>query len=724
MKRSKGIALFVLILLILIVSSLGAGFIIKKTGEGSTKSIKLGLDLAGGVSITYQTVKDNPTDEEMSDTIYKLQRRVESYSTEAQVYKEGSNRINIEIPGVNDANAILTELGKPGSLNFQDGDGNVVLTGTDIADAQAGSSSHQVTGSQEYVVELTLTPEGTAKFAKATADNVGKRIAIVFDGQTISNPNVNEAITGGQAQITGMANYKEAELLASQIRIGSLSLELEELHSKVVGAQLGSEALATSLKAAAVGLVLILLFMLVVYLIPGLAANIALLLYCGLLIGVLWIFDITLTLPGIAGIVLSIGMAVDANVLIFARLREELAAGRSVEMAMKVGFQKAFSAIFDGNLTTLIAAVVLGLRGSGPVKGFAYTLGIGVVLSMFTALVVTRWILRCFLAMGITDPKFYGQQKQRKPFDFIGKRVPCFVISIALVVAGVVGMGIHEYKLGTPLNYSLDFVGGNATTVTFNQDYTIEEINKEIVPVVSQLTGDGNVQTQKIDGTNEVVIKTRSLNLEEREALSNGLVESFGVDKAQILSENISSTVSNEMKSDAIWAVVIASICMLIYIWFRFKDIRFASAAIIELLNDLLIVLAFYAICRVTVGNTFIACMLTIMGYSLNSTVVIFDRIRENMVGVKEQTPEVLKEVANHSITQSLSRCINTSLTLLIMVFVLWLFGVASIREFAAPLIVGVLAGAYSDIFVTSSLWYVFKTRFGKKAKLARKRKS
>ncbi len=714
MKKSKALGILVLILAIMAGMSWYAGTIISTVGVGESRNIKLGLDLAGGVSITYQAVDDNPSAEDMKDTVYKLQKRVEVYSTESTVYQEGNNRINIEIPGVSDANHILEELGKPGSLEFQDEDGNTLLTGTDIKNAQGGTYNDQM-GNREYVVELTLTDEGAQKFADATANNVGKSMPIVYDGQTISAPNVKEAISGGTAQIDGMESFEAAEELASTIRIGSLSLELEELHSKVVGAQLGEEAISTSLKAAAIGLVLVMLFMIVMYLAPGFTASLALILYSALTVFALWIFDITLTLPGIAGIILSIGMAVDANVIIFARIREEIGAGKSVSAAMKIGYEKALSAIVDGNITTLIAAVVLGIRGSGTVKGFAYTLGIGIVLSMFTALVVTRWLMKCFYALGLKDAKFYGATKERKTINFLSKRNICFAISLIAIVAGFVGMGIHAAKDGNILNYSLDFVGGTSTTVTFNEDFSIADIDSKIVPVVEGITKDGNVQTQKIEGTNQVVIKTRSLELTERESLNQAMIDQFGVSEDGITAENISSTVSSEMKADAIWAVITATICMLIYIWFRFKDIRFAGGAVIALIHDVLVVLAFYALARISVGNTFIACMLTIVGYSINATIVIFDRIRENLGGVRKKDAEALQEVVNKSITQTLSRSINTSLTTFIMVFMIFILGVTSIKEFALPLMAGIICGGYSSVCLTGALWYIFRTKFAKK---------
>lgn len=712
MKKSRGV--ISLILVAAIIGLLGFTSVIGfgKTGAGSAKNIKLGLDLAGGVSITYQVKDENPTAEQMSDTIYKLQKRVEQYSNEASVYQEGSNRINIEIPGVSDANQILEELGKPGSLEFQDASGNVVLEGTDVKSASAKTSEDQM-GNKEYVVELNLTDEGKTKFAEATAANVGKQIAIIYDDEMISNPKVNEAIENGQAYISGMASYEEAESLASTIRIGGLQLTLEELSSKVVGAQLGEEAISTSLLAGAIGLAIVFIFMCIVYLLPGLASSIALIIYTGIVIVLLNAFNITLTITGIAGIVLSIGMAVDANVIIFARVKEELAAGKSVKSSLKSGFQKATSAIVDGNVTTLIAAAVLWIKGTGSVKGFAQTLALGIVVSMFTALFVTRVIIFAFYAIGLRSTKLYGVQKTRKKRDFLKKKVLCFAISGLIIVSGAVMMGVNAGRGNGAFQYSLEFMGGTSSTVTFDKDYSIKEIDSEIIPVVEKVTGDKNVQFQKVKGSNAVVIKTRSLDLEGREAFNQAMADNFGVDASTITAENISSTVSSEMRMDAVIALLIATVCMLLYIWFRFKDIRFGTSAVIALLNDVLFVVAFYAISRISVGNTFIACILTIVGYSINATIVIFDRIREELRVQKKN--EALSDVVNKCITDTLTRSIYTNFTTFIMLAVLYVLGVSSIKEFALPLMVGVVGGTFSSICITGPLWYVMKTKFVKK---------
>lgn len=738
MKKSRAIVILLCIILLLAGITWIDVYGVDAAGKGSASDIKLGLDLAGGVSITYQVVgEETPDSTDMADTIAKLQQRVENYSTEAIVYQEGADRINIEIPGVKDANAILEELGRPGALYFisetdaegnanysytQFGytlnktidelleDGSIKLQGTDVKEARAASGQDQL-GNMENVVELVMNAEGTEKFAEATRNAYEKNetLGIYYDGNFVSVPSVNGVFTNGQASITGMSSYEEAEKLASTIRIGGLKLELEELHSKVVGAQLGVEAINTSLKAGAIGLVIVVLFMIIVYFIPGLASALGLGLYVALVVLLLNGFEMTLTLPGVAGIILSIGMAVDANVIVFARIREELATGKTVKSAIKIGFDKALSAIIDGNITTLIAAVVLLLLGPGTIKGFAQTLALGIVLSMFTALVVTRLIINAFYALGVKDEKWYGVGKELKTVNFLGKKGLFFGISLAIVLSGFVAMGVYAGKGQDVLNFSLEFKGGTATTVTFDESMTLQEANDRIAPVIREVTG-SDVQIQTVQDSNEVIFKTNTLSVEQRTALEERLTSEFGVDQSLITSETISSTISNEMKTDTILAVAIAIVCMLIYIRVRFSDIRFGISSIIALLHDVLAVLAFYAIVRISVGNTFIACMLTIVGYSINASIVIFDRIRENM-NTKGSRDE-LQDIVNMSINQTLSRSIFTSLTTFVMVACLYILGVTSIRDFALPLMAGIVCGAYSSVCVAGALWFCLRKKF------------
>ncbi len=747
MKRMKKWQGFLsLILVIGLIAGLGfyATTIIKATNEGGEDSLKLGLDLAGGVSVTYQAEGDFSA-EDLEDTRYKLQQRVDSdlgenSTTEASVYIVGDDRITVEVPGVKDANALLEELGSPGNLYFirhlndageenysydstsgnyvlnftieeLEASGDIVLTGSEVETAAAQYETDQTTGAQEPVVSVSLNDEGTEAFAEATAvayANNKDTIGIYYDNAFVSVPAVQNAITDGNCVINGMSSYEEAENLASYIRIGGLNVTLTELQSRVVGATLGSDALSTSFKAAIIGLVIIMVFMIVMYLLPGLAASLALGIYASIMMAILYLYDITLTLPGIAGIILSIGMAVDANVIIFARIREEIAAGKEVKSAIDSGFKKALSAILDGNITTLIVAAVLGVLGSGTVKGFAVTLAIGVLLSMFTALVITRWILNSFYAIGIRSEKAYGKAKEVKVLDFIGKKAVFFILSAVIILTGVGSMLIHGVS-GNALNYSLEFLGGTSTTVTFDKEYSIEEIDSDIVPLVSEITGDNDIQTQKVDDGNGVIFKTRTLALEEREALNAMFEEKFGVTEDAISSENISSTIGGEMRRQSLIAVLVATLLILLYIWVRFKDLRFGGSAVIALIHDVLVVLALYAVARISVGSPFIACMLTVIGYSVNDTIVIFDRIRENLATTVKKDKESLAKVANESISQTLSRSVTTSVTTAIMVLMLLILGTSSIREFALPLLVGVITGTYSSICLATELWFLMR---------------
>ena len=748
-KKSKAWFCLILTVVMIALMAFTAGHGWGKGTKGSAKNIKLGLDLAGGVSITYQTKDKNPSKTDMADTIYKLQKRVEQYSTEASVYQESSNRITIEIPGVTDANKVLEELGSPGELYFisqkgSDGndnysfnsetgkyelaegktieslqeDGSIVLTGKEVSSAKAETTQDDMKNKQN-IVSLKFNKEGTEAFATATtaASANGETIGIYYDGEFVSVPTVNEPITGGNAQISGGDMDKDMQIaknLASYIRIGGLSLALEELRSNVVGAQLGENAIRTSLLAGLIGLILVFILMTIIYRLPGVISSIGLVIYTMLVLIILNAYDITLTLPGIAGIILGIGMAVDANVIIFARVKEEIGGGAKIDNALRAGFKKAFSAILDGNVTTLIAAIVLFILGSGSVKGFAQTLGIGILVSMFTALVAVRWIMYSVYTFGAKDKKFYGEKKMRDPYNFVGNMKKWFAIAGAVILAGFIVMFVNIGKKNNAFNYSLEFMGGTSTTVSFDKEYSLEEVDDQIIPVVEKITGDANVQAQKVKGSNDVVIKTRTLSLQEREKMEEDLAQ-FGYDadnETPVTTENISSTVSSEMRRDAVVALLVAIVCMLLYIFVRFRDIRFAFSSILALVHDVLIVVLFYAVSRISVGNTFIAAILTILGYSINATIVIFDRIREEMH--MSITRETLANTVNQAITKTMTRSIYTSATTFIMIAVLYILGVSSIKEFALPLMVGIIAGGFSSIFISGSLWYLMKTKIGK----------
>lgn len=746
-SKVKGVLQVLLVLVLIAAFAFVAARGIGGAHRGSAKNIRLGLDLEGGVSVTYQAYKtdstgkrtgEQPTDKDMADTIYKMQKRVETLeSTEAAVYQEGSDRVTIDIPGASDSEEVLKELGKAGALYFilysdlktekggtpNEGDkvvydkSKVLLTGDMIGEATSGSRQQEGTGKTEYGVSIKFAGKGIKKFAKITGEHVGEQLAIVYDEKLVSAPNLKEEISGGECWISGSFTSESAEQLASTVRIGALPLELENIHGNVVGATLGTQALKSSLFAGVVGLILVIIFMIVMYRISGVAASIALIFYVGAMLLALNGLNVTLTLPGIAGIILSIGMAVDANCIIFTRIREELATGKTVASAIDNGFSKAMSAIIDGNVTTLIAALVLYLKGSGTVKGFAMTLGIGIVLSMFTALFITKLLMKAFCALGMTNTSMYGIQKERKTINFIGNWKKYVVISGAVVVICVAGLVVRAASGGPLFNYSLDFAGGNSTSVDLSKTVTDEDKQKAEDTAKSVIGSGKSVEISVADNT-KIVVRTEELSEQKSEELKATMAKTFGVDEStKIESEFISGSVSDEMKVDAAVATLIATLCMLLYIWIRFRKLSTGISAVLALVHDVIAVLTVYVVASafIPVGSTFIACMLTIVGYSINDTIVVFDRIRENKAKATSRTS--LAEIINKSITETLSRSINTSVTTFIMVFVLAVFGVDSVRQFAIPLIVGIISGCYSSVCVASPLWYVLSGKGEKEQK-------
>ncbi len=702
-KRTSIISLAVIALVFLIG---GYTVLFGIGGYGNAKNIILGLDVRGGVSITYEVTDEEFSDEDFSDTLSKLQSRAEALSTEAEVYQEGEDRIVVNIPGETDAEATLDKLGQPGTIEFltydDDGEEIIWLTGEDIQSAKAGTDTEELTGTVDYIVQLSMTGEGAEKFAEATSQNVGDPIYIRYDDEIISAPTVNEAITGGEAQITGMGSEEDAEYLATMIRIGNLKLTVDTISHTTVGAKLGSDALSKSIQAGIIALIIICLLMIIIYRVPGAVAAFSLLFYVVLVLLALNGFNLTLTLPGIAGIILGIGMAVDANVIIYTRIREEITAGEAVSDAIRIGFNKANTAIIDGNVTTLIAAVILIWQGSGTVKGFGETLAVSILVSMFTALVVARIIVRAVYRLGVADPKYYGREKPRKVADIVGRRGIFFGISIAIIVVGFV----YGFANGDGLfNTSVEFEGGTALTVNFDQSYSIDEFNDEIRPAISEIIDSSDIQAQKETNSNRYTIKMQSVDESLMTEVKDTLISDYGAVEDDFEESYISATISGEMTRSAVIATILATVCMLIYIWFRFSNIRFALSAVIALIHDILILLVFYMVSRTSVGTAFIACILTILGYSINATIVTFDRIRENLKANLDRKD--LKTIINNSISQTLTRTIYTSLTTLIAVLMIFIMGVSAIQEFTLPIIVGIIAGGYSSVLITGSLLYL-----------------
>lgn len=728
MKKTKRNAVLVIIAFLLVLGVAIYTAIFGVADRGKVEYIKLGLDLKGGLSVTYEIQEDDYSDKDLEDTKYKIEQRVEAYTNEYSVYEDGDKKITAEIPGVTNADEILNALNIEGKLEFLDPDNytkwsqgqeyEAALTGDDIKNATAGIDSDN---GNDNVVQLAFTDEGAQKFADVTAANVGNIVYIIYDNKVVSAPTVQSAITGGSAEINKIGSYEEAEQLATTIRIGALPLTLKQVRSNIVGATLGSDAISTSLKAGAIGIALVFLIMIIVFRIPGLVASFALAFYTILDLLVLNLFNVTLTLPGIAGVILSVGMAVDANVIIFTRIKEELADGKSVKQAVKGGFHNALSAIIDGNVTTLIAALVLGIFGTGTIKGFAITLAIGVVLSVFTALAVSQSLLTALVNLGVTDAKYFGVAREPKKTNFVKAGKFCMLGSLIVIIACFCMMPVNNKSKGSPLNFSVEFAGGTSLTVGFDKEYSLSEAEKDIVPVIAEAAGIGEagISVQTVSGTNEIVFKMPELSDDGTDDSQMSKVRSALTDKlgADVKEANvISGSVSSEMSKNAIFSVILAAILMLIYIAIRFHDVKFGASAVIALLHDVAMVFCLYIILRLTVGNTCIACLLTIVGYSINATIIIFDRVREN-IGVMKPKKVSYKDIVNLSINQTFSRTIYTSLTTFVTIFVLYIMGVASIKEFALTLMAGVVIGAYSSVCITGPLWYYMKTKLGKTEK-------
>lgn len=710
-QKPKSIVLFVLMLVVAVVLSYLAYFGVGENNLFGIENIKLGLDLQGGVNIVYEAAIEKPTAEDMAAAVQMIRTRLDKEGyTEADATKEGSNRIRVDIPGVEDAQAAIDSIGAAAMLRFFDEAGNEILTGKNIERATPVINTNNL-GRQEPAVSITMDAEGTKIFSEFTKNNIGKAIFIKLDEQVISQARISSHIPNGEGMISGSFTTEEAKQLAERIEAGSLPFALKAVSSDGIGAKLGMGALDTSIQAGVIGFIFILIFMVILYRFSGIAADIALVIYVALLLIILSLTGATLTLPGIAGIILSIGMAVDANVIIFTRIKEELTAGRSVRSAIETGFNKAFSAILDGNVTTLIAAAVLYTLGTGVIKSFATTLAIGIVVSMFTAIVITRVLLKLLVAMGIDKPVLYGgtkhtQEKESvktKILRVVEKRKVFFILSSVLILIGLLAMPFNAIRGNGMLNYDIEFKGGSVMTVDLGVDV---DPQADIMPMINEIIPEVTPRFQKITGTNQLIITMQTTTAEQRTALYDALVEKYsltGEKQDQLLKDsNISPSISPEFKVRAIQAVLLGAVLMLIYISIRFKDFKLGASAVIALLHNVLIMLGVYAVFRIPLNNSFIAAMLTIIGYSINDTIIIFDRIRENKGKMKGEEDEVI----NASVGQTLTRSINTSLTTLVMVVLLYILGVASVKEFAFPLVVGIVAGTYSSIFIASPLWY------------------
>ncbi len=719
------------ILASLVIIALLIGWYISIFGIGSINSIKdamkFGLDINGGVYVVLeadaediQGLSDSDLSQVMEQTRAVLNNRVNAMGiSEATVSIEGNDRLRVEMPGVEDAQQAIDQIGKTAQLRFLLADGTEVLSGDEVKNANIDTD----TENGGYKIVLEFTNEGSKKFEEATrktsANEItpnqefsdlgigGQAIIIMLDDEIVTSPNAQTVITSTTCEITSNGGYtqEDASNTAALIRGGALPISLNEVTSSVQTATIGVNALNKSIVAGAVGLGLVFLLMLIMYNILGLVADIALLLYVLIVLWIMAGLGSVLTLPGIAGIILSIGMAVDANVIIFARIKEEIAAGKTIRVAVSQGFKNALTTVLDAQITTLIASVVLYEIGSTAVKGFALTLMIGIIVSIFTAVVVTQLLIGLVAdSKAFAKNKFFGVNEDgtekkllKKEFNFIKNRKIFYGISAVIIIAGMI------FSVARGFNYGIDFTGGTMIQLDMGKKVATEEVqdalaeyNLEDVSIV--LSGDNQEQ---------IIIKTtNALDNDARGEVIKTLESKFGVtDKDVLASEEFGPTVGKELKTNAVKSVLIAAIGMLIYIIFRFRSWKYGVASIAGIAHDVLMVLAFYAIFNVTINNPFIAGILTVVGYSINDTIVVFDRIRENKKLYKKDNNQV---VIDRSINQTLNRSVMTSLTTLICMVPLFLMVSTSIREFVIPLMVGVLVGTYSSIFLCSPLFYEF----------------
>ena len=687
--------------------------------------IRLGLDLVGGSRIVYEA--QIPEGYDMSNladdmnSVQKVirQRLTDKGFTEATVTLTGDNRVTVEIPQITNPEEAVQTLGTTAQLIFADADGKEWLTGEDIAKASYGYG--RPTGTEVadvHYVQVQFTSEGRQKFAEATASVSARtdgtnQLFILMDDQIISYPSVSEKIDNDSCVISGSFTRESAQELADLINAGQIPFSLTQVELRSVGPQLGADAMRTSLIAGAIGVLLVCLFMLIVYRVPGLVACMALGFYIVIEALIFSLIRVNLSLPGIAGIILSIGMAVDANVVIFERIKEELRAGKTVKSAIESGFKRAFTAILDSNITTLIAAAVLFFLGTGTIVGFATTLGIGVIVSMFTALTVTHFLLNRMVDFRIRSPKAYGLNDHAlRPRFAVLKNFKIFGgISILLVLTGLVSLILLPFGQNF-FNLSIDFAGG--TEIEFAMHQTVDQnLQTEVGNLFEEVTGmEASSVTSSGDNNENVLIRSTSIDSEKREAVIEKMTETYNLTEDDIYNNNdVSASVGSDLQRAAFLCAIVAIVLMLIYITIRF-ELTSGLAAVICLVHDLLIMLSVYVWLQIPLDTNFIAAALTIFGYSINASIIVFDCVRENLRTARK---EPFEAVAERCVWQTMGRTINTSLTTLFTVGMIFILGVPSLKQFTLPLIVGILAGAWSSVMLSTSLWGFFRKKFRKK---------
>lgn len=701
--------------------------------------VQLGLDIKGGVYAVLEAdtgkLSGDKLQETMEQTKEVINERVNQMGLkEPTVTVEGMNRIRVELPGAEDSQEAIDTIGQTAQLEFRLANKSLIMTGDNVKDAGIDKDSKN----GRYKVTLQFTSEGAKKFEQATRDAISgmvksaygnekdsdkaevkdNAIVILLDNKIKSAPTVEKIISGDSCEITSAGGFsqKEASKLSALIRGGALPVDLKVISSSTQSATIGMDALEKSVTAGLIGLLIVLIIMVAGYRMMGVAADIALLFYVVILVAIMAMMGSVLTLPGIAGIILSVGMAVDANVVIFSRIREEIIAGKAIPAATRIGSKRAMTTVIDSQVTTLIAAVVLYQMGTSSVKGFAWTLMIGIIVSIFTAVVVTNF----YLGLLSTNSKFakpgnFGIRADgtttfnlKKQFHFLKYRKKTYIIPVIIILIGV---GFFAFR---GLNFGIDFTGGSMIQIDMGKVVDAEKVSDAVEHSGVDMSKGSVVLSG--DKNNQVIIRTTdALDINKTNELVNTVGKELNAKNIKFLANDLfGGSVGKELRNNAIKAILIAAMCMLVYIRMRFSEWRFGLTAIIALCHDILILITFYLVFNVTVNNPFIAAVLTVVGYSINDTIVIFDRIRENAKYMRKMDRIDMIDV---SINQTLGRSVMTSVTTLVVMIPLLIMGGNTIREFTLPLMVGVLVGCLSSIFIASPVYYDLTMFFEKKKK-------
>ena len=715
MKASKTnvfIFLIVLVLLIL-VAVFGIGTEIKKVQD-----IRFGIDIRGGVEAVFKPETDEAvTDGELESARSIIETRLDNKNiTDREITIDKDGRyIIVRFPWKSDETdydpeTAIAELGETALLTFKDPSGNVMVEGKNVTSAKAESRNEN--GVNEYVVSLIFDSEGARLFQEATANLVGQQMGIYMDDVIISNPVVQSEISGGQAVITGMDDYEEAKDLADKINAGALPFSLETKSFSTISPSLGQNALQVMIYAGIIAFVIVCIFMLAFYRLPGFVACLTLLLQTVLQLLAISVPQFTLTLPGIAGIILSVGMAVDANVIISERISEELKKGETVRSAVRRGYQKAFTAVLDGNITTAIVAVVLMIFGSGTMLSFGYTLLVGVIVNCFIGVNVSKFVLTSLVEYdAFNSEKVFIQKKDKADIKFFENKKIFAIVTAVFFVAGIVIIALRGLNLdtqftgGTVLEYTVDNQSidtesvAKAVNSAINRNSTVQVSNSQTgTTVVVTLAGNAGLTPEEQSKAGEAIGQV--LNISNLEPSQTFAVEPY---------------VGAKALRNALIAIIIAFVGILLYVGFRFAALSGLSAgitAIIALMHDVCIVLFAFALFGIPLGNSFVAVVLTIVGYSINDTIVVYDRIRENR---NMDAKLSISELVDRSVTQVLARSINTSITTLLCVLVILvasvLYRISSIYQFSLPMMVGLVAGCYSSICIAAALWASWKSK-------------